>query len=135
MIINFYGEYQLENINLPEIIKFNRALPEHEINDEIYNSDGCLLFLPDDMNYSFSTKFCEYVGRKKPIIVFSNLGITSNFIINNKIGESLSSSSTVLDFINILKNIKYNKNIYYKSFNSIQFDIDNLSEKIYKLII
>lgn len=132
--INFYGKFQLDDFKNPDIIKFNGVLSQNEINNEIFNSDACLLFLPDDMNYTFSTKFCEYVGRKKPIIVFSNEGLTSNFITNNKIGESFSRNSTVLDLIEKLKNIKYNKQNYYRKYNCDQFDIGKLSEKIYKLI-
>ena len=55
---------------------------------------------------------------KKPIIVFSNNGPTSNYVVNNKIGESISEQTTLFTFKSILQRVKLNEN-YYQLFENI----------------
>jgi hypothetical protein len=53
----------------------------------VASADYCAIFLTDDMNYSFSTKFYEYVALNKRIMSFSrHRGSHSRFIESNEIG-------------------------------------------------
>lgn len=132
--IDCYGHFNLEINQMPEVINIKGHVDNKEINNKIFSADACLLFLSDDLNYSLSTKFCEYIGRKKPIIVFSNNGPTSNYVVNNKIGESISEQTTLFTFKSILQRVKLNEN-YYQLFENKQFELKMLSENYIKLLI
>ena len=132
IVVNIYGFSNITDTSL-ENVYFNGLVSNAQINNEIQKSDGCLLFLTDDINYSFSTKFCEYISYEKPIIVFSNEGYTSKYIEANKIGHSLSFKNNFNDFIQILNSIKDNKLNYYSSFSKDSFDLTYLSRKYLEL--
>jgi len=132
IVVNIYGFSNITNTSL-ENVYFNGFVSNDEINNEIQKSDGCLLFLSDDINYSFSTKFCEYISYEKPIIVFSNDGYTSKYIVENKIGHSLSFKNNFNDFSKILNSIKDNELNYYSSFSKDSFDLTYLSQKYLEL--
>ena len=76
LIVNIYGSFNMRDAS--NCIRFNGHVDSSEINNVIMNSNACLLFLSDDINFSFNTKFCEYIARKKPILIFSNNGPTLN---------------------------------------------------------
>ena len=132
IVVNIYGFSNITNTSL-ENVYFNGLVSNAQINNEIQKSDGCLLFLSDDINYSFSTKFCEYISYEKPIIVFSNDGYTSKYIVENKIGHSLSFKNNFNDFSKILNSIKDNELNYYSSFSKDSFDLTYLSQKYLEL--
>lgn len=132
LVVNVYGFSNITNASL-ENVYFKGYVSNDKINNEIQKSDGCLLFLTDDINYSFSTKFCEYISYEKPIIVFSNDGYTGKYIEENKIGHSLSFKNNFNDFIKTLNSIKDNKLNYYSSFSKDSFDLTYLSQKYLEL--
>jgi glycosyltransferase involved in cell wall biosynthesis len=132
--IDFYGSFSSEVYNIHETIIIKGYVDNKEINNQILSADACLLFLSDDINYSFSTKFCEYIGRKKPIIVFSNNGPTSKYLVKNKIGESLTLNSCVNDFINVVESISKKTKFYYDSFDTKFFELNYLSNNYVQLI-
>ena len=132
--INFFGVHYFPEITLKNIY-FNGVVTNEVINKQIQTADACLLFLTDDINYSFSTKFCEYVSYEKPILIFSNDGFTSKFIEHNKLGHSLTINNNVKDLIYFLKSVKENKEYYYQNFSKNSFDLNYLFEKYIDLLI
>jgi glycosyltransferase involved in cell wall biosynthesis len=76
--IKFYGlfpkEYLklLEYFNLTDVIKVKGEVGLTEAYKKIAKADACLLILNDAYNFSLSTKFCEYIGFRKKIIVVSS---------------------------------------------------------------
>ena len=132
--INFFGNHFFPNITL-ENVYFKGEVPNNEINKQLQKSDACLLFQTDDINYSFSTKFCEYISYEKPILLFSNHGFTGQFIENNKLGHSFTVQKNVHDFIHILKSVKNKKIDYYQNFLKNSFDLSYLFEKYVDLLI
>lgn len=71
-------------------IVFKGQLPLNEVYGKIAEADAAMLFLTDDMAYSFSTKFYEYLAMRRPILVFSSGGSTGNYVEAHGIGLSLT---------------------------------------------
>jgi hypothetical protein len=103
-----------------------------EVNQLIYQSNYCVLFLSDDINNSLSTKFCEYIKLKKKIIVFGKEGFTSNYIINNKLGQHINQTNITSQFEKIIN--QRNEEVFPDDFNINQFSIKTLTDKLEKYL-
>ncbi|MEZ7940726.1 MAG: glycosyltransferase [Flavobacteriales bacterium] len=94
-VFNFYGSipkeahYLFDNNALQSTLIFHGKVSLKEVGEKIVTSDLAMLFLTDDLNYTKSTKFYEYIHLRKKIAVFSKYGPISQYIVNNKIGYSI----------------------------------------------
>lgn len=94
-VFNFYGSipkeahYLFDNKALQSTLIFHGKVSLKEVGEKIVTSDLAMLFLTDDLNYTKSTKFYEYIHLRKKIAVFSKYGPISQYIVNNKIGYSI----------------------------------------------
>lgn len=126
--IHFYGEIHpsFKHYFTPEInLYFKGNIPLADVFSKIASAKACLLFLTDDLNYSFSTKFYEYLSQKKPIIVFSNPGKTGEFVEENNLGRQANSNN----FISILNEIE-NDRFYKKAFDISEFEVGHLTKQL-----
>ena len=126
--IHFYGEIHpnFKHYFTPELnLFFKGNIPLSDVFGKIASAKACLLFLTDDLNYSFSTKFYEYLSQKKPIIVFSNPGKTGEFVEEHNLGRQ----ATADNFIEILKAIDNNE-FYKKEFDISDFEVSNLTKQL-----
>lgn len=126
--IHFYGEIHptFKNYFTPELnLFFKGNIPLAEVFSKIGSAKACLLFLTDDLNYSFSTKFYEYLSQKKPIIVFSNPGKTGEFVEEHNLGRQATNEN----FLKIIIEIE-NHGFYKKPFDISEFEIGNLSKQL-----
>jgi len=96
-------------------------------------TDIGLLFLTDDLTYSFSTKFCEYIQNEIPIWAISEDGITSSYIQDNGIGHhSKPNAESIMQGFDWWKsNID---SCDYASYSSSDFNVENLSSMYLNLI-
>jgi len=134
---NFYGSVPGPFLSLTktqDCIQFKGQVSLKEAYNQIGNSDLCMLFLTDDLTFSFSTKFYEYIANDKPIAVFSNQGKTAEFIEQNKIGYALTPNSMKDKLIEIYGQYKNGNLITTNHFNISQYDADLLTEKIIALL-
>jgi hypothetical protein len=98
----------------------------------IRSADYCSLFLTDDINYSLSTKFLEYLSQEKQILVFSKGGATGNFVETHHLGFSIDSNcmeeklTKCLLCVDIVE--KRNR------FSTDEYNIKNLAKKISELV-
>ena len=136
LYIDFFGTINIQNsiFNNHKNVIFCGLKSKDIVYKEILKSDGCLLFLTDDINYSFSSKFCDYIALKKPIIVFSNKGHTSKYIDENKIGHSFSIDNSYKTFLEVLKFLKSTSSNYYLNFNFKDFDLKYITEYVLKIL-
>ena len=94
--LDFFGSVPNEaliDFENHEILNFHGKIPLERVYQEISNSSGCMLFLTDDLNYSFSTKFYEYLALKKPILLFAKPGITKDLLEENELGVSITNKN------------------------------------------
>jgi glycosyltransferase involved in cell wall biosynthesis len=129
---HFYGEihpsmkyYFMDELSL----FFHNKIPLKEVYQKISNASACLLFLTDDLNYSFSTKFYEYLSLKKPILVFSKPGKTGEFVEHYKIGRQMNEHN----LSEILRSLDAG-NYYSEPVDISAYDVKNLSKQYLSLI-
>lgn len=137
---NFYGETTFntsEFIKMHGNVNFYGNITLDEVYIKIKKANACMLFLTDDINYSLSTKFCEYISQRKPVIVFSRPGETSSYIEKNNIGIAISPETEIIykKLLEIYFLFKENKLMINDSFDISQFDIEILSEKVKNILI
>jgi glycosyltransferase involved in cell wall biosynthesis len=101
-----------------------------EAKQAVVDADACMLLLTDDITYSFSTKFCEYISFQKPIWVISNDGKTSQYVLENEIGiHSTPETASIHRFLEMFVQDKSVLNsVGYQMFNSEQFSLEHLSK-------
>ena len=134
--IDFFGTINIQNsifYNHKNVI-FHGLKSKDVVYKEILKSDGCLLFLTDDINYSFSSKFCDYIALEKPIIVFSNSGLTSKYIDENNIGHSFSFENSSKIFLEALTNLKSKSSKFYFNYDSKFFDLKYVTKNYLKIL-
>ncbi|MDI1235304.1 MAG: glycosyltransferase [bacterium] len=125
---HFYGEIHpsFATYFSPEInLFFHGRIPLNEVFIKISESVACLLFLTDDLNFSFSTKFYEYLSQKKPIIVFSLPGPTGIFIETQNLGKQANADNLIA----ILKEVE-SESFYQGELDIAEFDVKNLTNKL-----
>jgi len=106
----------LEEIKSCEIIQHVGVLSLQETYNLLSNSDVSLLFLTDDLNYTFSTKFYEYIAMNLPIAVCSTYGHTSDYVKEHKLGYALTPDKmyeTILEIIHDWQNNQLIRNDVY----------------------
>ena len=136
IFIDFFGTINIQNsifYNHKNVI-FHGLKSKDIVYKEILKSDGCLLFLTDDINYSFSSKFCDYIALEKPIIVFSNNGLTSKYIDENNIGHSFSFENTSKIFLEALVNLKSKSSKFYLNYDFKSFDLKFITKNYLKIL-
>jgi glycosyltransferase involved in cell wall biosynthesis len=129
---HFYGEihpsmkhYFKEELKL----FFHNKIPLQEVYEKISNASACLLFLTDDLNYSFSTKFYEYLSLEKPILVFSKPGKTGEFVEQYEIGRQMNDHN----LIEVLASLD-GKNYYRQAVDTSAYDVRHLAKQYLTLI-
>jgi len=135
---HFFGSFPKQCIELikilPENIIFHGSIDLHKVYSVIAQSDFCSLFLTNDINYSLSTKFLEYLSQKKKILVFSNGGKTSNFIEKKGLGFAINSKNMKDDLLKII-DLDLQKNLEIDSdFNIKEYSVFNLTKKVEGLL-
>jgi len=126
---NFMGEipswfqeitHNHQIIRYSGIKKFNDAIVDS------LNADYSMLFLTDDLKYSKSTKFYEAIALRKPIIVFSEPGPTTDFVEKNKIGFGIYKGTIKKRLLELISHeLTFNKELDIN-----EYSIENLTKKI-----
>lgn len=123
-----------------DIIKNNNAFTWlgkktlQETNYIISKADYCSLFLTNDLDYSFSTKFYEYISHDKKILTFSKRhGYNAQFVEENKIGYGINFENMKERLVRISEEGKPTP-INKGAFNVSIFDIKNLTKELEKLL-
>ncbi len=110
-------------------IFFHHKISLKEVYEKISNASACLLFLTDDLNFSFSTKFYEYLSQKKPIMVFSKPGKTGEFVEQHHIGKQMNENNLA----EVLRSLP-DENYYSKALDISEFDVRTLARQYITLL-
>ena len=134
---NFYGhkpDYFNAGIAQTKSIKHHGVIPLKEASQQIANASACMLFLADDTNYSFSTKFYEYVSNEKPVLLFAKEGVTSEYVIENGIGLSFNPGNIKEQLKAALPKIINGSIDFNTNFDTSAFEIYQLTKDLLKII-
>lgn len=135
----FYGEQnpdiasKIRAVN-SSVISLHGALPMRDLQQKLIDSTFCVLMGAPDYTFAFNTKFFEYLANRKPILLFSNPGLTSDFITKNKLGFHINPAELENNFNTFIANMNSVIKEYNKSFNIEQFSIPVLTAEIEKLL-
>jgi hypothetical protein len=100
----------------------------------IEKADYCSLFLTDDLDYSFSTKFYEYLAKKKRVLTFSaKHGYNAQFIEEHNIGYGVNYKNMNEKLLHISKHGKPLP-VSESDFNISKFDVKNLTLELERLL-
>ena len=138
---NFFGnhshahrQYVIKN-NL-YCITFHNAIPLKSTLEEINNSDYCMLFLNDIYAFSLSTKFYEYILLKKEIVLFSQWGKASEYIVENKLGYWIKPDDTLKDLLQLIRDHESGTQATRsEKFDYTQFSIEKIIPRLEELLI
>lgn len=133
--LDFYGtaakEYQnFVKENKISNIQFHGKIPLSSVYEKIGNSHYGCLFLNDDHLFSTSTKFFEYLGMKKRILVVSNPGELQNFVEKHRIGYAVVPQ----DNFQGLEIAIRNANNPFSDFDVNLYSTKNATEKLITLL-
>ncbi len=118
-----------------DIIKFYGQVSKDKIYEMISESDIPMLFLTDDMNYSLSTKFYEYIYHKKTIAIFSKKGDAGKYVEENGIGYACFMGDIYNSLLNIHTDWKNNQLRFNNKYDISKHDVESLTqEKIIPLL-
>jgi len=119
------------NSSVKDLFYFGKVDSSAEVDLILQQATYSMLFLTDDINYSLSTKFCEYIKHRKPILLFSKEGFTSKYIIDNDLGWHVSESN-----INQVMNHIINSPVkeFPKGFDVDQFSISKITSDLIALL-
>jgi len=110
----FYGKFPdnykryIYDRDIADAVKINGEAPYDVVTDKLRQAHYGVLFLNDLYNYSFSTKFCEYVGQKKKILVVSNKGATVDFVVQNDLGLHIDPKNAQSGILRAIETVQSN---------------------------
>lgn len=132
--IDFYGATDSEFHAITKTVSCirhhgNISLPE--VHEKLQLSDYGLLFLSKEINYSISTKFCEYVLYNRPLIVFGPFGYTKNFIESNDLGWAIQDEKSWIILLKELERLKVNNESKIISRDAIShLNIEKITDRL-----
>lgn len=137
MEIDFYGHVPVAFSQVSQgidIMAFKGEVAKESVYHEIACSHVAMLFMTDDMNYSFSTKFYEYISQEIPIAVFASSGHTGAFIEKNAVGYACFSGNMEQALLQIHKDWESGNLRFNPGFDTSRFDIEHISDELMGLL-
>lgn len=131
---HFYGVKQdsfnkyFNHKDLSKTIFHFGIIPLDQVYEEIQNSDLCMLFLTDQMNYTKNTKFYESIYMKKKIAVFSSPGSLEKYVVKNNIGYSFTPGKIQDGFNKLLIDFEQDNFDIPENYNVDPYSIPNILE-------
>lgn len=116
------------------IIEYGGNLSLENAFEKLKNAAACMLFLTDDLAYSKSTKFYEYVAMKKPILVFSIGGETGKYIQNNRLGFDCNEKNMQQNLEIAIQKIESGTVDLNEDYSIEEHDVSSLTNTIVQIL-
>lgn len=130
----FPNEYKkfIDEFDIHEAVRVFNSLPLRDTLQNVKEADYCLLVLNDVYNFNLSTKFFEYISQQKKVVVVSNKGTASEFIVNNKLGYWFNPPTCYNDLVNLISNPNAAK--WETDYDVEEFSLNSLTNKLIGVI-
>lgn len=109
-------------------VLFNQQIEPKLLFEKISNSNFVLVVLNNSMKVTLYTKFIEIVCARTPIILISNHGEATEFVVKNKLGFHLNYDEVESKLPLILKEGKMKD--YNYNFDFSDFTFENITNKL-----
>lgn len=117
------------------VAKHKGMISLQAVYQKIAQSDFMMLFLLDEMNYSLSTKFYEYISQNKPIVVFARGGDAGKFVEENRLGYFANYGQMTEKLIELVRErdngVQFSPN---QQIDTDQFEVTQLSKRLMEII-
>lgn len=136
---NFYGKkpefFDKLTSNHKNTVVHGGTIPLKDVYQKIAESDFMTLFLLDEMNYSLSTKFYEYISQNKPVVIFAKGGDAGRFVEDNKLGYFADFGQVENTLLQLVKD-RDNGVVFSpeKEIDTTQFSIPHLTDRLIEII-
>ncbi len=135
----FYGNHNKEikaklKSYHDEHVIVHGVLPLHVIQEKLRMATFGILMLAPEYEFSFNTKFFEYLANRKPVILFSSLGETSKFITTHRLGAHVNPINFNEEMDKFLTNIDSFITGFNNSFDISRFNITSLTSELEKYL-
>ena len=119
-----------------DIMSYGGYLSLNEVYQKINAADYVMLFLLDDINYSFSTKFYEYISQNKPIVLLcQGDSPTGEYIKNNDLGYFANFGNMKDELVRLVEN--HEKGVRKTPQDNLDVsghDVKNITDELIHLI-
>lgn len=137
---DFYGTHDaalVEKIRSEKIstLRIHDQIPLKDIYEKMCMSDFCLLFSAPDHSFAFNTKFFEYLSCRKPIVLFSNSGKTSDFLEQNNLGYTITPSDFDRSFNEFLTSLRSKTLEFNSQFDIRPYSVEALTDSLEQLFV
>jgi len=120
---------------LGEKLRFLGNLALDDTYRKIAQSEACMLFLTDDLAYSRSTKFYEYIAMKKPVLVMSPGGETGNYVAESKLGYDCKEAVMLQEVTRALEEIENGVFQFPSDYDVHAHDVMHLTDTIIERLL
>ena len=137
--LEFYGTvpswFYKHTEKLGEKLRFLGNLALDDTYRKIAQSEACMLFLTDDLAYSRSTKFYEYIAMKKPVLVMSPGGETGNYVAESKLGYDCKEAVMLQEVTRALEEIENGVFQFPSDYDVHAHDVMHLTDTIIERLL
>jgi len=130
--VDFYGT-GTETYDLPNI-RLHAAVSRAELREPLSKATAAIVFIPDHVNFAFTSKFIENIGCELPMLLVSRYGRAAEFIQKNQLGYWINPDHAFETFHQALTNIVQEPRRSTTAFDKDMFALPHLTESLLNLI-
>jgi len=109
---------------------FRKMVSPTEFNKIALSKNYLLIFLPNHLKNYLITKNIDYLPLKKPIVLCSNKGLASDFLIENEIGIHINCENNIL--LQLKELLTNNKTFESKNYEKLisKYSLERVTKKL-----
>lgn len=132
--LEFYGTvpnwFYKHTEKLGDKVQFLGNIALDDTYRKIAQSEACMLFLTDDLAYSRSTKFYEYIAMKKPVLVMSPGGETGDYVAESRLGYNCKEAAMLQEVTRAMDEIEQGVFQFPSDYDVHAHDVMRLTDSI-----
>lgn len=123
-VINEVKKRKLTNFH------FKKMISPTEFNKIALSTNYLLIFLPNHLKNYLITKNIDYLPLKKPIVLCSNKGLASDFLIKNEIGIHINCENNIL--LQLKELLTNNKTFESRNYEKLisKYSLERVTKKL-----